>query len=285
MPQSTRKGRKIGPAEPEHVALDSYLAELRRLPQLAREEEHDLAVRCRAGDEDARAQLVRANLRFVVSIAKTYQDRGVPLEDLISEGNLGLLLAAKRFDPNQGVKFISYAVWWIRQRLQLAVNNRRLIRVPPKQHADLRLVMKTADVLLTRLEREPTVDEIAQVAELSVEKTMALMAASKSPESLDRKAFAEGGPETVGDLLCDDEMSSPEDEALNREQTEEIERHLAALPTRDATVLRLYFGLGEDGVEHTLEAIGERLDISRERVRQIRDRAIRGMRANPRLSA
>jgi len=218
----------IAPSEPERDILDQYLYEVSTYPLLKGNEEIEVARRIRAGDADALQELVQRNLRFVISVAKKYQNRGMPLIDLIGEGNVGLLTAARKFDPDQGVKFISYAVWWIRQAILSSLARQgRTVRVPLNRTADLSRIIKASEILRQKMRREPT-------------------------------------PDT-------------EEEAMNRFLNDEIEAALSTLPPRDAKVLRLYFGL-EGGREHTLEEIGSLLGVTRERVRQLRDRALKRLR-------
>ena len=267
----------IAPSEPERDILDQYLAEVSRYPLLKGTQEFDLARQIRAGDQDALQELVKRNLRFVISVAKKYQNRGMPLIDLIGEGNVGLLTAARKFDPDQGVKFISYAVWWIRQAILSSLAKQgRTVRVPLNRTSDLSRVIKGAEILRQKLRREPMPEELAHLTGLTVEVVQALSALNSGDIRLDAPLDPDSDRSLIERFVAD-EMPNPEDEAMNRFVSEEIERALATLPSRDAKVLRLYFGL-DGGREHTLEEIGAMLGVTRERVRQLRDRALKRLR-------
>ena len=267
----------IAPNEPERDILDQYLYEVSTYPLLKGTEELDLARKIRAGDPDALQELVKRNLRFVISVAKKYQNRGLPLIDLIGEGNVGLLTAARKFDPDQGVKFISYAVWWIRQAILSALARQgRTVRVPLNRTADLSRIIKASEILRQKLNREPSPEELSQLTGLSVDVVQSLAALNTSDVRLDAPMDPEGDRSLLERFVAD-EMPDTEEEAMNRFLTDEIEQALGTLPPRDAKVLRLYFGL-EGGREHTLEEIGSMLGVTRERVRQLRDRALKRLR-------
>jgi RNA polymerase primary sigma factor len=267
----------IAPTEPERDILDQYLYEVSTYPLLKGTQEFDLARLIRAGDQDALQELVKRNLRFVISVAKKYQNRGMPLIDLIGEGNVGLLTAARKFDPDQGVKFISYAVWWIRQAILSSLAKQgRTVRVPLNRTSDLSRIIKGAEILRQQLRREPMPEELAQLTGLTVEVVQALSALNSGDIRLDAPMDPESDRSLIERFVAD-EMQNPEDEYMNRFVSEEIERALATLPARDAKVLRLYFGL-DGGREHTLEEIGSMLGVTRERVRQLRDRALKRLR-------
>src|SRR5688500_1112796 len=267
----------IAPNEPERDILDQYLYEVSTYPLLKGDEEIQLARKIRAGDQDALQELVKRNLRFVISVAKKYQNRGLPLIDLIGEGNVGLLTAARKFDPDQGVKFISYAVWWIRQAILSALARQgRTVRVPLNRTADLSRIIKASEILRQKLNREPTPEELSHLTGLSVEVVQSLAALNTSDVRLDAPMDPEGDRSLIERFVAD-EMPDTEEEAMNRFLTDEIEQALNTLPPRDAKVLRLYFGL-EGGREHTLEEIGSMLGVTRERVRQLRDRALKRLR-------
>ena len=264
----------IAPSEPERDILDQYLYEVSTYPLLKGTEEIDIAKKIRAGDQDALQELVKRNLRFVISVAKKYQNRGLPLIDLIGEGNVGLLTAARKFDPDQGVKFISYAVWWIRQAILSALARQgRTVRVPLNRTADLSRIIKASEILRQKLNREPSPEELSG---LSVDVVQSLAALNTSDVRLDAPMDPEGDRSLIERFVAD-EMPDTEEEAMNRFLTDEIEQALSTLPPRDAKVLRLYFGL-EGGREHTLEEIGTMLGVTRERVRQLRDRALKRLR-------
>jgi RNA polymerase primary sigma factor len=267
----------IAPTEPERDILDQYLYEVSTYPLLKGTQEFDLARLIRAGDQDALQELVQRNLRFVISVAKKYQNRGMALIDLIGEGNVGLLTAARKFDPDQGVKFISYAVWWIRQAILSSLAKQgRTVRVPLNRTSDLSRIIKGAEILRQKLRREPMPEELAQVTGLTVDVVQALSALNSGDIRLDAPMDPDSDRSLIERFVAE-EMTNPEEEYMQRFVSEEIERALATLPARDAKVLRLYFGL-DGGREHTLEEIGSMLGVTRERVRQLRDRALKRLR-------
>jgi RNA polymerase primary sigma factor len=267
----------IAPNEPERDILDQYLYEVSTYPLLKGTQEFDLARLIRAGDQDALQELVTRNLRFVISVAKKYQNRGMALIDLIGEGNVGLLTAARKFDPDQGVKFISYAVWWIRQAILSSLAKQgRTVRVPLNRTSDLSRIIKGAEILRQQLRREPMPEELAHLTGLTVDVVQALSALNTGDIRLDASLDPDSDRSTM-ERFISEEATNPEDDYMNRFVSEEIERALATLPARDAKVLRLYFGL-DGGREHTLEEIGSMLGVTRERVRQLRDRALRRLR-------
>ena len=267
----------IAPTEPERDILDQYLYEVSTYPLLKGTEEIEVARRIRAGDPDALQELVKRNLRFVISVAKKYQNRGMPLIDLIGEGNVGLLTAARKFDPDQGVKFISYAVWWIRQAILSSLAKQgRTVRVPLNRTSDLSRIIKGAEILRQKLRREPMPEELAQLTGLTVDVVQALSALNSGDIRLDASLDPDSD-RSMMERFVSEEGTNPEDDYMNRFVSEEIERALATLPARDAKVLRLYFGL-DGGREHTLEEIGSMLGVTRERVRQLRDRALKRLR-------
>jgi RNA polymerase primary sigma factor len=258
-------------------SLDQYLKEISTYPLLAREEEAGLAQRIRQGDEEALDILVRSNLRFVVSVAKKYQNQGVPLGDLINEGNLGLIRAAHRFDETRGIKFISYAVWWIRQAiLQALAEQSRIVRVPLNRASVLHRIGKHRSSLLQELGREPTIEEVAQDLDLrhdEVEQTLNLAQAHLSLDA----PLAPGQDGRLMDYLPDLFAAPPDAETYDQALNQTVDNALATISEREARILRLYFGLeGEE--PKTLEEIGLILGITRERVRQIKERALARMR-------
>src|SRR4051794_13347837 len=267
----------IAPNEPERDILDQYLYEVSTYPLLKGTEEIDVARKIRAGDADALQELVKRNLRFVISVAKKYQNRGLPLIDLIGEGNVGLLTAARKFDPDQGVKFISYAVWWIRQSILAALARQgRTVRVPLNRTADLSRITRLSEALRQELRREPTPEEIAEQTGLAVDVVRSLAALNTTEVRLDAPLEPEGERSMIERFIAD-EQGDPEEKAMERFLTEQIDTALSSLTPRDAKVLRLYFGL-DGGREHTLEEIGGMLGVTRERVRQLRDRALKRLR-------
>jgi len=269
--------RTLGTYEPDRDILDQYLYEVSKTPLLTPQQEIAIARLVRAGDQEAMQELVKRNLRFVISVAKKYQNRGLPLSDLIGEGNVGLLTAARKFDPDQGVKFISYAVWWIRQAILASLARQgRTVRVPLNRTADLSRIVRTAEALRQELRREPTPEEIAAAVGLSLDVVTSLAALNTAEVRLDAPLDPEGDRSLIERFIADD-RSDVEEEAMDRFLTDEIEHALATLAPRDAKVLRLYFGLDGDR-EHTLEEIGGMLGVTRERVRQLRDRALKRLR-------
>ena len=261
----------------EEGSLDQYLRDISAYPLISREEEAELARRIRVGDQEALDKLVRSNLRFVVSVAKKYQNQGVSLSDLINEGNLGLIRAAHKFDETKGIKFISYAVWWIRQSILAALaRHGRTVRVPLNRTADLSRIIKSTETLRQELRREPTPEEVAKATNLTVEVVQALAALNTAEVRLDAPLDMDGD-RTLIDRFLADGPGNTEQEVMDRFLTEEVERALRSLPPRDSKVLRLYFGL-DGGREHTLEEIGGMLGVTRERVRQLRDRALKRLK-------
>src|SRR6266498_2469218 len=278
-----RRGRRrglltgLGNHEHERDILDQYLHEVSKTPLLTQKEEIALARKVRAGDQEAMQELVKRNLRFVISVAKKYQNRGLPLTDLIGEGNVGLLTAARKFDPDQGVKFISYAVWWIRQAILSSLARQgRTVRVPLNRTADLSRIIKASEILRQKMRREPTPEELSKLTGLSVDVVQSLAALNTGEVRLDAPMDPTGDRSLIERFVAD-EMPDTEEEAMNRFLDDEIATALSTLPPRDAKVLRLYFGL-EVGREHTLEEIGSLLGVTRERVRQLRDRALKRLR-------
>jgi RNA polymerase primary sigma factor len=268
---------EISPSDADRDILDQYFAEVSRYPLLNADEEKALARRVQRGDHDAMEELVRRNLRFVVSVAKKYQNRGLPLIDLIGEGNVGLMTAARKFDPDQGVKFISYAVWWIRQAILASLARQgRTVRVPLNRTADLSRVIRATALLRDKFGREPTPDELSQLTGISPEIVSALSTLNTAEVRLDA-AVGKDSDRALIERFAMEELPSTEDQVLDRFRNAELERALSTLPPRDARILRLYFGLEGDR-EHTLDEIGKFLGVTRERVRQLRDRALRRLR-------
>jgi RNA polymerase primary sigma factor len=261
----------------EEGSLDQYLRDISAYPLISRDEEVRLAQRIRVNDQEALDKLVRSNLRFVVSVAKKYQNQGVSLSDLINEGNLGLIRAAHKFDETKGIKFISYAVWWIRQAiLQALAEQSRIVRVPLNRAGALHRIGKRANSLLQELGREATHAEIAEGMDISVEEVAKTMSISQGHLSLDAP-LTPGEDNKLLDYLPDNLNPTPDEQTFEKALTESIEEALASLKEREAKILRLYFGL--DGAEPmTLEEIGSRLGITRERVRQIKEKALSRLR-------
>jgi RNA polymerase primary sigma factor len=258
----------------EESSLDQYLKEISAYPLLSREQEIELAGKIKEGCEDSLSKLVRSNLRFVVSVAKKYQNQGVALGDLINEGNLGLIRAAHKFDETKGIKFISYAVWWIRQAiLQALAEQSRIVRVPLNRAGALHRIGKRSSTLLQELGREPTVEEIADELDLTHEEVQRTLAISQTHLSLDAP-LTPGEDNRLLDYLPDQFSSGPDDETYERALSSTIEEALSTLKEREAKVLRLYFGLEDGRDPMTLEEIGSLLGITRERVRQIKEKAL-----------
>ena len=258
-------------------SLDQYLKEISAYPLIDREEEVRLAKEIRGGTEGALDKLVRSNLRFVVSVAKKYQNQGVPLPDLINEGNLGLIRAAHKFDETKGIKFISYAVWWIRQAiLQALAEQSRIVRVPLNRAGALHRIGRRSSSLLQELGREPTVEEIADELEITREEVERTLAISQSHLSLDAPVTP-GEDNRLLDYLPDRYAAGPEDEAYEHALKATVEETLSTLKEREAKILRLYFGL-DDQEPMTLEEIGTLMGITRERVRQIKEKALDRLR-------
>ncbi len=257
--------------------LDQYLQEIGQIPLLTPDEEVDLARRIKQGDQEALHKLTRANLRFVVSVAKKYQGQGLSLADLINEGNYGLIKAAQRFDETRGFKFISYAVWWIRQAiLQALAEQSRVVRLPLNRIGTISKIRKTSAKLSQVNDRSPNIEELAKELEIDVEKVREAMQHTGRHLSMDAP-FNEDDDNSLLDVLPDDEDTQPDETLLDESVKIDIERALSLLHPREAEITRLYFGIGR---EHplTLEEIGQRFGLTRERVRQIKEKALRKLR-------
>ncbi|MEM6841135.1 MAG: sigma-70 family RNA polymerase sigma factor [Bacteroidota bacterium] len=268
----------------ESQSLDKYLQEIGKVDLLTPDEEVDLAKRIRSGDQLALEKLTKANLRFVVSVAKQYQNQGLTLGDLINEGNLGLIKAAQRFDETRGFKFISYAVWWIRQSiLQALAEQSRIVRLPLNRVGSLNKISKTFSELEQKFEREPSPDELADVLEVSTNEVVDTMKISGRHVSMDAP-FVQGEENSLLDVLENESESTPDSSLMNDSLRKEVQRALSTLTQREADVISLYFGLnGEHAM--TLEEIGEKFNLTRERVRQIKEKAIRRLRHTSRSKA
>jgi len=261
----------------ESQSLDKYLQEIGKVDLLTADEEVVLAKRIREGDQLALEKLTKANLRFVVSVAKQYQNQGLSLGDLINEGNLGLIKAAQRFDETRGFKFISYAVWWIRQSiLQALAEQSRIVRLPLNRVGSLNKISKTFSELEQKFEREPSPEELAEVLEVSASEVVDTMKISGRHVSMDAP-FVQGEENSLLDVLKNDGDEKPDDGLMNDSLRKEVQRALSTLTSREADVITLYFGLnGEHAM--TLEEIGEKFNLTSERVRQIKEKAIRKLR-------
>jgi len=263
----------------ETASLDKYLQEIGKVELITADEEVELAQRIKQGDQRALEKLTKANLRFVVSVSKQYQNQGLTLPDLINEGNLGLIKAAQRFDETRGFKFISYAVWWIRQSiLQALAEQSRIVRLPLNKIGSINKVNKAFSKLEQDSERPPTPEELAVELDMSIEEVKQSLKNSGRHVSMD--APLKDGDESSSnmyDVLSSSESPSPEQELMHDSLRKEIERALSTLTAREADVVRLYFGLsGQHPM--TLEEIGEKFDLTRERVRQIKEKAIRRLK-------
>ncbi len=258
-------------------SLEKYLKDIRNKKSLSKKEELELAVRIRKGDKGALDKLIGANLRFVVSVAQNYQNQGLPLADLINEGNLGLIKAAKRFDETKNFKFISYAVWWIRQSiLQALAEQSRIVKLPLNRVGTIHKVGRTSNKLEQNFGRKPSVKEIAgelKIAEKEVAETMRI---GNSHMSLDAPV-KEGEKSKLADLIKDSNTISPDESSKSDSLKKAIDRTLSTLTTKEKQVLKLYYGIDTD-FEHTLEEIGRKLNLTRERVRQIKEKALKRLK-------
>ena len=261
----------------ETASLDKYLQEIGKVDLITADEEVELAQRIKAGDQIALEKLTKANLRFVVSVAKQYQNQGLTLPDLINEGNLGLIKAAKRFDETRGFKFISYAVWWIRQSiLQALAEQSRIVRLPLNKIGSINKINKMFAFLEQENERPPSAEEIAKKLDMTVNDVKESMKNSGRHVSMDAPLI-EGEDSNLYDVLNSGESQNPDRKLLHESLRIEINRALETLTPREADVVKLYFGLGEHQ-PMTLEEIGETFDLTRERVRQIKEKAIRRLK-------
>jgi RNA polymerase primary sigma factor len=265
----------------ESASLDKYLQEIGREELITAEEEVQLAKKIREGDQRALEKLTRANLRFVVSVAKQYQNQGLSLPDLINEGNLGLIKAAKRFDETRGFKFISYAVWWIRQSiLQALAEQSRIVRLPLNQVGSLNKINKAYSKLEQEFEREPSAEELAHILDLPEDKIADTMKVSGRHVSMDAP-FQQGEEGSLVDVLVNHDSPRADGQLMNESLSKEIDRALSTLTERERDVIKLFFGIG---IPHglTLEEIGAKFDLTRERVRQIKEKAVRRLRHSSR---
>ena len=268
----------------ESQSLDKYLQEIGKVDLLTSDEEVELAKRIKEGDQIALEKLTKANLRFVVSVAKQYQNQGLSLGDLINEGNLGLIKAAQRFDETRGFKFISYAVWWIRQSiLQALAEQSRSVRLPLNRVGSLNKISKTFSALEQKFEREPSPEELAEVLEVTTAEVVDTMKISGRHVSMDAP-FVQGEENSLLDVLANNNEETPDSGLMTDSLRREVQRALSTLTQRESDVITLYFGLnGEHAM--TLEEIGEKFSLTRERVRQIKEKAIRRLRHTSRSKA
>jgi len=262
----------------ESLALDKYLNDIGKIPMLTADDEAELARRIRQGDDDAMAKLTRANLRFVVSVAKQYQNQGLSLSDLINEGNVGLMKAAKRFDETKGFKFISYAVWWIRQSiLQAIVEYSRIVRLPLNQVGSYNKVNEAYLAFIQQFEREPSNEELGELLEMNPREVGNMLKGNGRHVSVDAPLSGEEGDSTMLDVITDEDDMGPDSRLMEQSLKDEVKQGLSILNIREVEVLSAYYGL-EGQKPLTLEEIGEMYGLTRERVRQIKERAIRRLR-------
>ena len=265
----------------ETQSLEKYFSEISKISMITAEEEVDLAKRIKQGDAVALEKLVKSNLRFVVSVAKQYQNQGLTLSDLINEGNCGLIKAAGRFDETRGFKFISYAVWWIRQGiLQALAEQSRIVRLPLNRVGSLNKISKTLSDLEQKYEREPTVEELAQVMEMNEDEIHANLSYRARKVSMDAP-FANGEDSTLLDILTDENEETPDSLLMESSLRTEVKRALSTLTERESQVISLHYGLA-GGHAISLEEIGERFSLTRERVRQIKENATKKLKHSSR---
>ncbi|MFO8234781.1 MAG: RNA polymerase sigma factor RpoD/SigA [Bacteroidales bacterium] len=261
----------------EALSVDKYLHEISKEDLLTAEQEVELARKIKKGDEQALGKLIRSNLRFVVSVAKQYQNQGLSLPDLINEGNLGLIKAARRFDETRGFKFISYAVWWIRQSiLQALAEQARIVRLPLNKIGSINKINRALAELEQRHEREPSIQEISKTLEIAPEEIKEALRNSNKPLSMDAPVNEED-QDDMYDLIESEENPPPDENLINESLYREIERALSSLTEREGKIIRLYYGLGNKH-PYTLEEIGEKISLTRERVRQIKEKAIKKLK-------
>jgi RNA polymerase primary sigma factor len=263
----------------ESKSLDQYFTEIGRVNLLTAEEEVNLAIKIRKGDENARNRLINANLRFVVSVAKQYQNQGLSLSDLINEGNLGLIRATYKFDETRGFKFISYAVWWIRQGVTQAIADQsRIVRLPLNIVGDLRKIHKAFKNFEQEYDRKPTNEELAGILDMTIDAVTYALRASGSHISVDAPfKNGEGNEKNLLDVLSDDSQPKPDANLTKESLSKEIELMLSILTEREAKIITMIFGIGGDH-KATLEEIGNSFHLTRERVRQIKEKALKKLR-------
>lgn len=261
----------------DSLSLDKYLQDISKEDMVTAEQEVELAYLIKGGDMEALEKLTRANLRFVVSVAKQYQNQGLPLSDLINEGNIGLIKAAQRFDPSKGFKFISYAVWWIRQSImQAIVDQSRLIRLPLNKATASHKLYKASVAFEQKHERTPNAEELSEITELKFDTVVDLLQSNSRPVSMDAPML-EGEDMMLTDVIRDENTIDPETEMMKQSLSKELKQMLSKLTQREADVVISYFGLNGDE-RMTLSEIGETFGLTRERVRQIKEKALRRLR-------
>ncbi|MCH8034601.1 MAG: sigma-70 family RNA polymerase sigma factor [Bacteroidetes bacterium] len=267
----------------ESKSIDQYFQEIGKVDLLTPDEEVDLAIKIKKGDGDAQEKLVRANLRFVVSVAKQFQNQGLSLVDLIGEGNIGLIKAAQRFDVTRGFKFISYAVWWIRQGIMQAIAYQsRVVRLPLNRVSNLAKISKVSRVLEQEFERKPTTEELAKILDMTTDEVAYALQISGRQVSMDAPLKAgDENKTTMMDVLPNEHQPLPDKDLMNESLKNELANALSILSRREAEVIKLAFGIGS-GNKATLEEIGERFNLTRERIRQIKEKALRKLRGSKR---
>lgn len=267
----------------ESQSLDKYFQEIGKVELITPDEEIELASRIKKGDRLALEKLTKANLRFVVSVAKQYQNKGLPLSDLINEGNLGLIKAAQKFDETRGFKFISYAVWWIKQSIMQAIADQsRMVRIPLNRVAALTKIGKAFGTLEQEYEREPSAEEIASELDMDVDEVDYALKIAGRTVSMDAPLKqGDDNKNSLLDIMSNEQESTPDNELMKQSLRYEIERSLSTLSDREAEVIKLYFGINRENSQ-TLEEIGERLNLTRERVRQIKEKALLRLRHSSR---
>ncbi|MCQ2198196.1 MAG: RNA polymerase sigma factor RpoD/SigA [Paludibacteraceae bacterium] len=266
----------------DNISLNKYLQDISHEPLISLEEEVELAQRIRQGDKRAQDKLVKANLRFVVSVAKQYQNQGLGLPDLINEGNVGLIKAAEKFDETRGFKFISYAVWWIRQSiLQALAEQSRIVRLPLNQVGSLNKINKAYAAFEQRNQRKPSPEELSEELDMPVEKITETLKASGRHTSIDAP-FEEGEDNTLLDVLQNNDSPIADKSLMNESLSKEIDRALSTLSPKESEIVKMFFGISTQ--EMTLEEIGDKFGLTRERVRQIKEKAIRKLRSSSKNS-
>jgi len=265
----------------ESKSLDQYFLEIGKVDLLTADEEVELAIKIRNGDEDAKDKLVLANLRFVISVAKMFQNQGLSLGDLINEGNVGLIKAAKRFDETRGFKFISYAVWWIRQGIMSAIANQsRVVRLPLNRVGNLTRLSKAYRDLEQEYERKPTTDELAKILDISSDEVAYTLQISSRQVSVDAPLISgDENKSTLMDVLYNEDQHLPDKNLMNDSLKNEVANAISSLDEREAEVIRLSFGI-ETNQKATLEEIGEKFNLTRERIRQIKEKALGKLRSS-----
>jgi RNA polymerase primary sigma factor len=262
----------------DSYSIDKYLTEISKMPLLNEEEEVELSKRIRSGDQTALDQLVKSNLRFVVSVAKQYQNQGLSLSDLINEGNIGLIKAARKFDETKGFKFISYAVWWIRQSiLQALIEHPRVVRLPMNKATIYTKISKVTNEFEQKYEREPLNEELAELLGMKPDELHLLKSCLSFHSSTDQPLNDEDDT-TLAELMTSDSVPQPDTHLDKYSMAEQMKTVFSSLSEREVTILRYYFGLNEFAQHFSLDEIGEKMDLTRERVRQLKDKAIRKLR-------